>query len=73
MGNLLGIGVNCGEPNSAVFGSGLNDQYTAEAFFRWQLSKEFVVTPNLQVLVNPALNPDEDSIWVLGLRARLAL
>jgi porin len=34
--------------------------------------KELAVTPNVQFLINPALNPDEDNIWVFGLRARLA-
>jgi hypothetical protein len=29
-------------------------------------------TPTLQLLINPALNPDQNSIWVFGLRARLA-
>ena len=72
-GNLLGVGVNWGEPNSAVLGSGLDDQYGAEVFFRWQLTREIAVTPNIQFVKDPALNPDEDSLWLFGLRARLAL
>jgi len=31
-----------------------------------------MITTDLQLLINPALNPDQDSIWVFGLRARLA-
>jgi len=31
------------------------------------------VTPDLQYIRNPALNPDADSIWVLGIRLRGAL
>ncbi len=31
------------------------------------------LTPSVQLLIDPALNPGEDQIWVLGLRARLAL
>jgi hypothetical protein len=31
------------------------------------------VTPDLQYIKNSALNPDADSIWVFGIRARLAL
>jgi len=73
MGNILAVGVNWGEPNSTVLGSDLDDQYAIEAFFRWQLMKELAVTPNVQFLINPALNPDKDNIWVFGLRARLAL
>jgi porin len=70
--DLLGLGLNWGEPSSD-FGSGLDDQYTAELFYRVQLSENFAVTPDLQAVLNPALNPDEDTLFVLGLRARLAL
>jgi porin len=38
-----------------------------------QLTQELAITPDIQLLIDPALNPDEDSIWVVGLRARLAL
>lgn len=72
-GNLLGFGANWGEPNEAVFGSGLDDQYAFELFYRLQVTKEIAVTPDVQFLINPALNPDEDNLWVFGLRARLAL
>ena len=72
IGHVLAFGVNWGEPNSTVFGSGMDDQYTIETFFRWQVSKELALTPNFQYLIDPALNPDEDSLWVIGLRARLA-
>jgi len=30
-------------------------------------------TPDIQLIINPALDPTEDSIWVFALRARLAL
>jgi hypothetical protein len=28
------------------------------------------VTPSLQLIVNPALNPEHDEIWVFGLRVK---
>jgi len=31
------------------------------------------LTPDVQLLFNPALNPDASSTWVFGIRARLAL
>ena len=71
--NLLGIGLNWGQPNDDTWGPGLDDQYTAEIFYRWQVSKALAVTPDLEYLKNPALNPEESSIWVFGVRARLAL
>ena len=71
--NLLGVGLNWGEPNEDTWGPGLPDQYTAELFYRWQISKAIAVTPDLQYIRNPALNPDADSIWVFGVRLRGAL
>jgi len=38
-----------------------------------QLTQNLAITPDVQLIINPALNPDESSIWVFGLRARLAL
>ena len=72
-GNLLGFGANWGQPNKAVFGTGLDDQYSFELFYRLQVTRELAITPDIQLLINPALNPTEDSIFVFGLRGRLAL
>ena len=72
-GDLLGFGFNWGEPNEGTYGKGLRDQYTAEVFYRWQLAPQLAVTPDLQWVRNPALNPTEDQIWIFGLRARLSL
>jgi porin len=71
--NLLGVGLNWGQPNEDTWGPDLDDQITAEIFYRWQISKALAVTPDLQYLKNPARNPEEDSVWVFGVRARLAL
>ncbi len=71
--DVLGLGLNWGQPNETTWGEGLRDQYTVELFWRWQLGSHLAVTPDLQFLVNPASNPDEDSIWVLGIRGRFAL
>jgi porin len=70
--SLLGVGVNWGQSNENTFPPGLDDQYTSEVFYRWQIAREIALTPSLQYLKNPALNEDQDSIWVYGLRARLA-
>jgi porin len=69
----LGIGFNWSHPAEDVFGPGLDDQYTAEIYYRFQVMKVLTVTPDVQHIIVPALNPWESSIWVLGLRARLAL
>jgi porin len=72
-GQLLGFGANWGQPNSSLFGTGLDDQYTMEMYYRLQVTREFAITPDVQLLIDPALNTEEDTIWVFGFRARLAL
>lgn len=71
-GSQLGFGVNWGQPNDALFGSGLRDQYAIESYFRLQITKEISITPAVHLLINPALNPEKDTIWGLGLRSRFA-
>ena len=72
-GDLFGAAVNWGEVNELSFGSGLDDQYTLELFYRWQLTPRFALTGDYQYLQNPALNPNDDSIHVLAVRGRFAL
>jgi len=69
----LGVAVNWGRPNEDSFGPDLDDQYTFEVFYRLQVTEQFALTPDIQYLVDPAQNSTEDSLWILGLRARLAL
>ena len=44
---------------------------TAEAFYRFHVTPNFAITPDIQVQVHPALNPAENALWVFSLRARL--
>ena len=71
-GNQLGLAYNWGEPNESSWGSGLDDQHTLELFYRIQLWKEIAITPDIQYIRNPALNPGQDDLWVFGLRTRIA-
>jgi porin len=71
-GHQLGFGANWGRPNDALFGFDLDDQFTFETYYRLQVTKELAITPDVQLLIEPALNPEEDKLWVFGLRARLA-
>jgi len=47
------------------------DQYTLEAFYRYDMTDFLQVTPEIQYVVNPAFDPDSDEILVLGLRLRI--
>ncbi|MDW4551497.1 carbohydrate porin, partial [Defluviimonas sp. D31] len=48
------------------------DQYTVEAFYRYDVTDFLQITPQLQYVANPANDPTTDSILVLGLRLRVA-
>jgi porin len=67
--DLVGMAVSHGSP--AV--SGLSDQTTVEAFWRFQFSENLAITPSLQLILDPALNPVNDNVWVWGARFRLTL
>ena len=67
---LFGMGLNWGRPNEDTFGAKLDDQYTAEVFYRGQILSGLQITPSIQLIADPALNPDEDFISVVGVRAR---
>jgi porin len=72
MRGVIGFGFNWGRPNETSFGD-VDDQYTTELFWRYQLTTELAVTPSIQYIKDPALNPAEDSLWAFGFRARLVL
>ena len=65
--NLLGFGVGWGSPAQ----KGLEDQVTTELFYRLQLAQNLALTPDIQVIFNPALNPDQDAIAVFSIRSRI--
>jgi porin len=66
--DLFGIGGGWAQPAN----SNLRDQYIFEAFYRFQLTTQLAVTPDLQWILHPTLNPNTGSMWVASLRARLA-
>ncbi|MGV7229651.1 MAG: carbohydrate porin [Nitrospirales bacterium] len=68
-GDLLGVGLNWGRPTVGT----LDDQYTTELFYRLQFSPNFALTPDIQYIHHPALNPEEDHVFAFGIRARLTL
>jgi porin len=49
----------------------LRDQYTWEVFYRFTMMTNLALTPDIQLIVNPTLTPAHDTLWALGLRARV--
>lgn len=67
--DAIGVGLSWGDP----WNSALDAQYVLEAFYRLQLTPQIAVTPDVQVIVNPANDPTSDILGVFSLRGRLAL
>jgi porin len=67
--DLLGLAVNWGDPPD----DDLRSQTSGELFYRVQLAQNLAITPSVQLLYNPSLNPNDEVLWVFGLRMRLTL
>lgn len=50
----------------------LRDQFTSELFYRFQMTDFLAITPDVQLIVDPALNPTVDAIAFFGIRVRTA-
>jgi porin len=64
--DVAGIGFSWGKPATGSSGT----QFTSEAFYRIQLTQFLAVTPDVQLIVDPALNPNEDILAFFGIRLR---
>jgi porin len=66
--DVAGIGLSWGKPADGL----LRDQFTSEAFYRFQLTQFLAVTPDVQLIADPALNPSEEILAMFGIRVRAA-
>ncbi|WP_171206810.1 carbohydrate porin [Ruegeria sp. HKCCA0235A] len=64
--DLAGLGLNWAEARKID-----GDQFTLEAFYRFSISPGLQITPSLQFISNPLLNPNQDSITLFSLRTRI--
>jgi carbohydrate-selective porin OprB len=67
------MGAGWAKPSEDTFGPGLDDETTLEMSYKFPISRNFSLLPDAQVVFNPASNPGESSIWVIGVRAILTL
>jgi hypothetical protein len=66
--DLWGVAVGWTEPAAFV---SPQDQTVIEAFYRYQVTPNFAVTPDIQLIRNPSINPAVDQQVVLSLRGRI--
>ena len=55
------------------FGADVRDEFVVEFSCKLQLTRNITLLPDLQLLIDPATNPDKDGVWVVGLRGILTL
>ena len=67
-----GLGFGWAEPTPKA-GQSARDEYVIETSYKFQLLKSFSLLPDVQLVLDPANNPDKDSVWVVGLRGILTL
>jgi porin len=65
--DMLGISLSWNQPNIDE----AKDQYTSELFYRFNVTAHFELTPSIQFIVNPALNPEVSSLFYFGARGRI--
>ena len=81
--DLIGLGVSWGRRDLGTVAIDINaddipdpivlgnvDQWATELFYRVQVTPEIQVTPSVQLIINPAFNPDKNMVGVFGIRAR---
>lgn len=67
------VGAGWARPSRETFGPDLDNETILETSYKFQLSKNFSLTPDVQVVFNPANDQDRSSVWVVGLRAILTM
>jgi porin len=65
----IGVGYTWSDPADRT----LDNQGVVDAYYRVQLTPEIQVGPTFEVIFDPVRNPDEDTVFVWGLRARVEL
>jgi porin len=67
------VGAGWAKPSRETFGPGVRNETVLETSYKFQLSQNFSITPDVQVIFNPSNDRSESSVWVVGLRAILSM
>jgi hypothetical protein len=67
--DVCGIGAAWGKPSDGS----LDDQYSAEVFYRLQVSPDNQLTVGYQLIFEPTFDPDRDVVGVFEVRWRIAM
>ena len=64
--DVIGVATSWEEPSNRA----LSDQYVVEAFYRFYITPHTHLTPDIQVVIDPAKAPSKHAVVVFGLRLR---
>lgn len=67
------VGLAWSELNDKNYVNNVDDEWVLETSYKFQTSKNFSITPDIQYLQNPANLTNEDNTWVASIRAILTL
>lgn len=69
--DFIGFGASWGKaPEDFGQAASDRDQYTFELYYRWQPFPALQIVPSVQYIIDPALDPAKDDLFVAGLRVR---
>jgi hypothetical protein len=46
-------------------------RFYSAVFYPFHVTPNFAITPDVQAIVDPSLNPAKDTLWVFSLRTRI--
>ena len=67
----LTVGVGLNKPSDKTHGLELDTEKVIEASYLWQITANTSLLPDVQLILDPALNTEENSAWSAGVRLRL--
>jgi len=67
------LGAGWSKPSRLTHGPGLRDEWIIESSYKFQMARNFSITPDVQVLINPANYPSKSATLVGGVRFILVL
>jgi carbohydrate-selective porin OprB len=68
----IGLAIGYSEPgNASAVPAGIRSEKVVESYWKWNVLGGLLLTPDVQLILDPALDPARDSVWVLSLRTTL--
>jgi len=64
--DVIGLAASWADPSNGT----LPDQYVLEAFYRFHITPHTHLSPDIQIIIDPANAPTKDTVTVFGVRFR---